>query len=113
MLLANGPAIPLKENLAYSLVSLYFSLRRVSLAEYLLVLRVCPHLLQMGRYTMVTVSTACILRWVMTRTKGVVAPYVLPNAFVGHDYQLTLKFELCVCEVLNYLLQLLYRELGL
>jgi hypothetical protein len=86
MLLANESASPLKESFAYSLVSLYFSLRRVSLAEYLLVLRVCPHLLQISRCTMATVSTDCILRWVMTRTKGMVAPYVLPDAFVGHDY---------------------------
>jgi hypothetical protein len=35
MLLANESASPLKENLAYSLVSLYFSLRQLSLAEYL------------------------------------------------------------------------------
>jgi hypothetical protein len=90
MLLANKSASPLKESLAYSLVSLYFSLRRVSLAKYLLVLRVCPHLLQMGRCTMVVVSTVCILRWVMTRTKGMVAPYVLSDTFVGHDYQLAL-----------------------
>jgi hypothetical protein len=86
MLFANESASPLKESLAYSLVLLYFSLRRVSIAEYLLILRVCPHLLQMGRCTMATVSTACILRWVVTRTKGMVA-----------DYQLALYFELRVC----------------
>jgi hypothetical protein len=90
MLLANESASPLQESLAYSLVSFYFSLRRISLAEYLLVLRVCPHLLQMDKCTMATVSTACILRWVMTRTKGMVAPYVLPDAFVEHDYLLAL-----------------------
>jgi hypothetical protein len=39
MLFANESASPLKESLAYSLVSLYFRLRRVSLAKYLLVLR--------------------------------------------------------------------------
>jgi hypothetical protein len=27
---------------------------------------------------------------VMTRTKGMVAPYVLPDAFIGHDYLLAL-----------------------
>jgi hypothetical protein len=90
MLLANKSASPLQESLAYSLVSLYFSLRWVRLAKYLLVLRVCPHLLQMGRCTMAIVPTACILRWVMTRTKGMVAPYILPDAFVGHDYLLPL-----------------------
>jgi hypothetical protein len=36
---ANESASPLKESLAYSLVSLYFNLRLVSLAEYHLVLR--------------------------------------------------------------------------
>jgi hypothetical protein len=115
MLFANESASPLKESLAYSLVLLYFSLRRVSIAEYLLILRVCPHLLQMGRCTMATVSTACILRWVVTRTKGMVAPYVLHDAFVGLDYLLALYFELrvCVYEVSNYLLSLLYYELGL
>jgi hypothetical protein len=41
MLLTNESASPLKESLAYSLVSLYFRLRWVSLAEYILVLRVC------------------------------------------------------------------------
>jgi hypothetical protein len=88
MLLANESASPLQKSFAYFLVSFYFSLRWVSLAEYLLVLRVCPHLLQMGKCTMATVSTAYILRWVMTRTKGIVAPYILPNAFIGHDYLL-------------------------
>jgi hypothetical protein len=41
MLFANESTSPLKESLAYFLVSLYFSLRWVSLAEYILVLRVC------------------------------------------------------------------------
>jgi hypothetical protein len=90
MLLANESASLLKESIAYSLLSRYFSLRCVSLAEYHLVLRVCPHLLQMGRCTIATVSTTCILRWGMTRIKGMVAPYVLPDTFVGHDYQLAL-----------------------
>jgi hypothetical protein len=84
-------ASPLKESLAYSLVSLYFSLRWVSLAKYLLVLRALfPLLLQKVRCIMDIASTACILRWVTTRTKGIVAPYVLPDAFVGHDYHLAL-----------------------
>jgi hypothetical protein len=88
---ANKSASPLKERLAYSLVSLYFSLRRINLAEYLLVLRALfLLLLQMVRCTMNIALTACILRWTTTRTKGMVAPYVLPNAFVGHDYHLTL-----------------------
>jgi hypothetical protein len=88
---ANESASPLKESLAYSLVSLYFSLRRVSLAEYFLVLRALfPLLLQMIRCTMVIASTACTLRWATTRTKGMVAPYVLSNAFVENDYLLVL-----------------------
>jgi hypothetical protein len=91
LLFTNESASPLKENLAYSLVLLYFSLRRVSLAEYFLVLRALfPLLLQIVRCTTVIASTACTLRWATTRTKGMVTPYVLPNAFVGHDYHLAL-----------------------
>jgi uncharacterized membrane protein len=48
-------------------------------------------LLQMIRCTTVIASTACILRWATTRTKGMVAPYVLSGAFVGT------VFELNVC----------------
>jgi hypothetical protein len=88
---ANESASPLKESLAYSLVSLYFSLRRVSLAEYFLILReLFPLLLQMVRCTTDIASTACTLRWATTRIKGMVTPYVLPDAFVGHDYLLVL-----------------------
>jgi hypothetical protein len=88
---ANESASPLKESLPYSLVSLYFNLRRVSLAEYFIVLRVLfPLLLQMARCTTVIASTACTLRWVITRTKGMVALYILPDAFIGHDYLLAL-----------------------
>jgi hypothetical protein len=91
MLFANESASPVKESLAYSLVSLYFGLRRVSLAEYFLVLRALfPLLLQMVRCTTVIASTVCTLRWATTRTKGMVTPYVLPNAFVGSDYLLAL-----------------------
>jgi hypothetical protein len=71
MLFANESASPLKESLAYSLVSLYFSLRRVSLTEYLLVLRALfLLLLQMVRCITVIASTVCTLRWTTTRTKG-------------------------------------------
>jgi hypothetical protein len=87
---ANQSASPLKESLAYSLMSLYFSLRWVSLADYFLVLRALFSLLQMVRCTMVITSTACTLRWATTRTKGMVAPYILPDAFVGRDYLLAL-----------------------
>jgi hypothetical protein len=91
MLFANELVSSLKENIAYSLVSLYFGLRRVSLAKYFLVLRVLfPLLLQMVRCTMVITSTACTLRWATTRTKGMVAPYILFDTFVGKDYLLTL-----------------------
>jgi hypothetical protein len=81
----------LKKSLAYSLVSLYFSLRRVSLAEYFLVLRALfSLLLQMVRCTTVIASTACTLQWATTKTKGMIALYVLPDAFVRHDYLLAL-----------------------
>jgi hypothetical protein len=71
MLFANESASPLKESLAYSLVSHYFGLRRVSLAENFLVLRALfPLLLQMVRCITNIASTACTRRWATTRTKG-------------------------------------------
>jgi hypothetical protein len=71
MLFVNELVSSLKESLAYSLVSLYFSLRRVSLDEYFLVLRALfPLLLQMVRCTTGIASTVCTLRWATTRTKG-------------------------------------------
>jgi hypothetical protein len=71
MLFANESASPLKESLACSLVSLYFSLKWVSLAEYFLVLRALfPLLLQMVRCTTVIASIAFTRRWATTRTKG-------------------------------------------
>jgi hypothetical protein len=91
MLFANESASPLKESLAYTLVSFYFHLRRVSLAEYILVLRALfLLLLQMARCIMDIASTVCIPRWATIRTKGIVALYVLPDAFVEHDYYLAL-----------------------
>jgi hypothetical protein len=66
------------------------SLKRVSLAEYFLVLRILFPLLKMVRCATVIASTAYTLRWVTTRTRGMVAPYVLPDAFVEHDNLLTL-----------------------
>ena len=79
-------ASPPKESLAYSLVSLYLCLSRVSLAEYILVLRALfPLLLQMVKCTMVTASTVSTQRWTTTRTKGVVILYVSSTAFVGLD----------------------------
>jgi hypothetical protein len=88
---ANESASPLKESLAYSLVSLYFHLRRVSLAEYLLVLRALfPLLLQMARCTMDIASTVYIPRWAIIRTKSVIIPYVSSTVFVGLDHYLAL-----------------------
>jgi hypothetical protein len=87
MLFANKSASPLKESLTYTLVLFYFRLRRVSLAEYILILKVLfPLLLQMAICIMDITSTVCILQWTTIRTKGMVAPYVLPDAFVGLDY---------------------------
>jgi hypothetical protein len=52
-------------------VSLISGLRRVSLAEYPLVLRALfPLLLQMVKCTMAIALTACTRRWATTRTKG-------------------------------------------
>jgi hypothetical protein len=71
MLFTNESASPLKESLACSLVSLYFILRWVNLAEYFLILRALfPLLLQMVRCTTGIASTTCTLRWATTRTKG-------------------------------------------
>jgi hypothetical protein len=64
-------ASPLYQDLIYSLVSFISDFWWVSLAEYLLVLRVLfPLLLQMVRCTMVIAPTVCIRRWATTRTKG-------------------------------------------
>ena len=71
-------------------MSLYFRLCRVSLAEYLLVLRVLFPLVADGQIITATISTAFIRRWVMLRTMGMVIPYVSSNAFVGDDHQLAL-----------------------
>jgi hypothetical protein len=77
-------------------------------SEYLLVLRVCSHLLQMDRCVTATVSTAFILRWVMLRTMGMVIPYVSYNAIVGDDHQLALYSNFVwVCVDLKNLLPLL------
>jgi hypothetical protein len=87
MLFAIELASPLKESLAYTLMSFYFRLRRVSLVEYILVLMALfLLLLQMTRCIMDIASIVCISRWATIRTRGMVAPYVLPDAFVGHDY---------------------------
>jgi hypothetical protein len=114
ILFANESASPLKESLAYSLVSHYFSLRWVSLAEYILVLRALfPLLLQMVKCTMVTASTVFIQRWTTTRTMGVVIPYVSSNSFVRRSLSGTV-FELRVrVWFQNYLLPLPYYELSL
>ena len=69
---------------------IYFRLCRVSLAEYLLVLRVLFPLVADGRCITAIVSTAFILRWVMLRTMGMVIPYVSSNAFVGDAHSLAL-----------------------
>jgi hypothetical protein len=79
--------IPKKKALHTPWYHFIFSLRRVSLTEYFIVLRALfPLFLQMARCTMDIASTVCTLQWVTTRTKGMVAPYVLPDVFVGHDY---------------------------
>jgi hypothetical protein len=62
--------------LAHSISALHtpwchWFLRRVSLAEYLLVLRALfPLLLQMAKCTTVIALTICTRRWATTRTKG-------------------------------------------
>jgi hypothetical protein len=83
-------------------MSLYFSLRRVSLAEYFLVLRALfPLLLQMVRCTTVIASTAYTLWWVTTRTKGMVTPYVFIWCFCWKWLSSGTVSELNVCVVLK------------
>jgi hypothetical protein len=53
---------------------LYFWFCRVSLAEYLLVLRIFPHLLQMTSSTLVAASIAFSLLGIKTRLLGAVSP---------------------------------------
>jgi hypothetical protein len=104
MLFATELANPTKESLAYSLVSLIFGLRRVSLAEYHLILRVLfPLLLQMVRCTMDIASIVCIQRWATTRTKGNGHFVYLIPCFCGIWLPASTVSELSVCVVLKLL----------
>jgi hypothetical protein len=69
MLFANESASLLKGSLAYSLVSLYFGLRRVSLAEYFLVFGALFPLLMVRCITDIA-TTVCTRRWATIRTNG-------------------------------------------
>jgi hypothetical protein len=76
----------------------YFWFWRVSLAEYLLVLRALfPLLLQMARCTMVIASTVCIRRWATTRTKGKGHSVHLILCFCGLWLPAGTVTELSVC----------------
>jgi hypothetical protein len=91
-------ASPLYKGLAYSLVSFISSLWRVSLAEYLLVLRALfPLLLQMVRCTMVIASTVYIRRWTTTSTKGNGHSVCLLSCFCGLWLPAGTVSELSVC----------------
>jgi hypothetical protein len=99
---ANEWASPLKESLEYLLVSLYFSLRRISLTEYFLVLRVLfPLLLQMVKCITGIASTACILRWATTRTKGNGRSVYLIWCFCWKWLSPDTVYELKVCVALK------------
>jgi hypothetical protein len=84
-------------------VSLYFSLRQVSLTEYLLLLRALfPLLLQMVRCTMDIASTVSILLWETTRPWAWPLHISYPLAFVGLDRELALYLnQVCVGVDLN------------
>ena len=69
---------------------IYFRLCRVSLAEYLLVLRVLFPLVADGQMYYGYCINCLYLRWVMLRTMGMVVPYVSSDAFVGDDHSLAL-----------------------
>jgi hypothetical protein len=91
-------AIALYKGLAYTLVSFISSLWRVSLAEYLLVLRALfPLLLQMVRCTMVIASTVCIRQWETTRTKGNGHSVRLVSCFCGLLLHAGTVSKLSVC----------------
>jgi hypothetical protein len=60
-------------SLAYSLVSYYFWFMMVSLAEYILVLRVYSLLLQMTSSIVVATNTAFSLQGMRTRPVGMVS----------------------------------------
>jgi hypothetical protein len=51
---------------------------------------VLPRRIDLARCITVIASTARTLRWATTRTKGMVVPYVLFDAFVGNDSLLAL-----------------------
>jgi hypothetical protein len=83
--------LPYYKALHDSLVSLYFWLCRVSLAEYLLVLRVLfpiccrwTDILRLLYQLSLSCNGCCLGPW------AVVVPYVSSNAFVGDDHQLAL-----------------------
>ena len=75
---------------------------RVSLAEYLLVLRVLFLLLQIMLCITATARTALLLQWMRNRTMGMVIRYIIPPcAFVGDDYESDC-IKLRVMLMLNY-----------
>ena len=85
-------------------------LRQVSLAEYILVLRVYSLLLQMAWCTMGTVRTAFILPWMRTKPWGMVLlSYPLYSAFAGMTVALACIWTTCDVDV--KLLHFLYLNL--
>jgi hypothetical protein len=97
-------ASPLYKSLAYSLVSFISGLWRVSLAEYLLVLRALfLLLLQMVRCTMGIASTVYTRRWVTTRTNGNGHSVYLIPCFCGLWLPAGTVSKLSVCVVLKLL----------
>jgi hypothetical protein len=90
-------ASPLYKSLACSLVSFISGLWRVSLAEYLLVLRALFPLLQMVRCTMGIASTVSTRRWTITRTKSNGHSVYLIPCFCGLWLSAGTISELSVC----------------
>jgi hypothetical protein len=88
----------LYKSLAYSLASFISGLWRVSLAEYLLVLRTLfPLLLQMARCTMGIASTVYTRWWATTRTNGNGHSVYLIPCFCGLWLLVGIVSELSVC----------------
>jgi hypothetical protein len=91
-------ASPLYKSLAYSLVLFISGLWRVSLAEYLLVLRALfPLLLQMVRCTMGIASIVCTQRWATTRTNDNGHSVYLSPCFCRLWLSIGTVSELSVC----------------
>jgi hypothetical protein len=112
----NCQPAPLKKSLAWSLVS-FFLFRRVSLAEYILVLRVYSLLLQMTCFTRASARATSTRRVTRTRSHGCDHLLVyFPECFCGNVICKTGSriWTKCVCKLcFRYFLNLVCNNLRL